>query len=73
MIPLKLTLEGFLSYRDETVVDFSEIEVACISGPNGAGKSTLFDAITWALFGKARRNDDDALINDALKKNDKGG
>ncbi|NPV41221.1 MAG: SMC family ATPase [Anaerolineae bacterium] len=72
MIPLKLTLEGFLSYRDETVVDFSEIEVACISGPNGAGKSTLFDAITWALFGKARRNDDDALINDALKKYDKG-
>ncbi len=72
MIPVKLTLQGFLSYRDETEVDFSRLEVACISGANGAGKSSLFDAITWVLFGKARRNDDDALINDALKQNAKG-
>jgi exonuclease SbcC len=73
MIPVKLTLQGFLSYREETVVDFSRLEVACISGANGAGKSSLLDAITWALFGKARRNDDDALINDALKRNQNGG
>ncbi len=73
MIPIKLTVQGFLSYRDETEIDFSRLEVACISGANGAGKSSLFDAITWALFGKARRNDDDALINDAVKQNAKGG
>ncbi len=73
MIPVKLTLQGFLSYREETVIDFAGLEVACISGANGAGKSSLFDAITWALLGRARRNDDDALINDALKKTDKGG
>lgn len=64
MIPFKLTLKGFLSYLDETVVDLSAVEVACISGPNGAGKSSLLDAITWSLFGRARRSDD-ALINDA--------
>jgi exonuclease SbcC len=65
MIPKKLTLHGFLSYRDMVVVDLSKINVACVSGANGAGKSTLFDAITWALFGKARRSDD-ALINNGM-------
>ncbi len=62
MIPVKLTLKGFLSYHDEAEIDFDPITVACISGPNGAGKSSLLDAITWALFGQARRRDD-ALIN----------
>jgi exonuclease SbcC len=47
------------------VVDLSKINVACVSGANGAGKSTLFDAITWSLFGKARRSDD-ALINNGM-------
>ncbi len=64
MIPVNLTLRGFLSYQQETRIDFSHLEVACVSGPNGSGKSSLFDAITWVLFGRARRNDD-ALINDA--------
>ena len=63
MIPETITLDGFLSYRSRVVVDLSQIKVACVSGANGAGKSTLFDAITWALFGRARRNDD-ALIHD---------
>ena len=62
MIPLHLRLSGFLSYRDPTELDFSRFDLACISGANGAGKSTLLDAITWALFGQARRRDD-ALIN----------
>ena len=63
MIPVRLSLEGFLSYLEKTTIELSSVEVACISGPNGAGKSSLFDAITWSLFGRARRNDD-ALIND---------
>lgn len=62
MIPLKLSLAGFLSYRDAVEIDFTPFDLACISGPNGAGKSSLLDAITWALFGQARRRDD-ALIN----------
>ncbi len=63
MIPQKLMLKGFLSYLDETSLDLTAVNVACVSGANGAGKSSLFDAITWVLFGKARRSDD-ALIND---------
>ena len=66
MIPVSLKLQGFLSYKEPVTIDLSPIEVACISGANGAGKSSLLDAITWVLFGKARRNDD-ALINDAAE------
>ena len=62
MIPLRLRIRGFLSYREPAEIDFTPITLACISGPNGAGKSSLLDAITWALFGQARRRDD-ALIN----------
>lgn len=62
MIPLKLNISGFLSYRDPVEVDFATFELACISGPNGAGKSSLLDAITWSLFGQARKRDD-SLVN----------
>lgn len=62
MIPIKLTLSGFLSYREPAEVDFTLFDLACISGANGAGKSSLLDAITFALFGQAR-SPDDAIIN----------
>ncbi len=62
MIPLSLKLSGFLSYRDPVEVDFTGFDLACISGSNGAGKSSLLDAVTWALFGQARKRDD-SLIN----------
>ncbi|HEY9076665.1 MAG TPA: SMC family ATPase [Anaerolineaceae bacterium] len=62
MIPVRLKIAGFLSYRDQVELDFESFDLACISGFNGAGKSSLLDAMTWALFGQARRRDD-ALIN----------
>ena len=62
MIPLYLTLSGFLSYRDRVELDFTGFDLACIAGSNGAGKSSLLDAITWSLFGQARKRDD-SLIN----------
>lgn len=62
MIPLRLRIAGFLSYREPVDLDFTSFDLACISGHNGAGKSSLLDAITWALFGQARRRDE-ALIN----------
>lgn len=62
MIPLSLYLSGFLSYRDPVELDFTQLDLACIAGPNGAGKSSLLDAITWSLFGQARKKDD-SLIN----------
>ena len=62
MIPIHLHIEGFLSYRQPAELDFTAFELACISGANGAGKSSLLDAITWALFGQARKRDE-ALVN----------
>ncbi|MHC1781695.1 MAG: AAA family ATPase [Anaerolineaceae bacterium] len=62
MIPYRLTIQGFLSYQEPATLEFESFDLACIAGVNGAGKSSLLDAITWALFGQARRRDD-ALIN----------
>ena len=62
MIPKKIQIQGFLSYRDQVQISFEAIHLACISGPNGAGKSSILDAITWALFGDARGSND-AIIN----------
>ncbi len=62
MIPISLYLSGFLSYRDPVELDFTSFDLACISGANGAGKSSLLDAITWSLFGQARKRDN-SLIN----------
>ena len=55
MIPLRLELTNFLSYRQTAVLDFNNIHVACISGLNGAGKSSLLDGMTWALYGQVPR------------------
>ena len=63
MIPLKLELTNFLSYRETAVLDFTSIHTACISGMNGAGKSSILDGMTWALFGKSRVKSDDDLVN----------
>jgi len=62
MIPIRLQIEGFLSYRERVDLSFNDFDLACISGSNGAGKSSLLDAITWVLFGEARRKDD-TIIN----------
>jgi exonuclease SbcC len=64
MIPVHLRISGFLSYREPVELDFTTFELACISGHNGAGKSSLLDAMTWALFGQARKRDD-SIINTA--------
>ncbi|NJN44661.1 MAG: SMC family ATPase [Anaerolineae bacterium] len=62
MIPRTLTISGFLSYRAPVTIDFTTFDLACIAGANGAGKSSLLDAITYALFGRARKTDE-SLIN----------
>ena len=67
MIPIKLRLSGFTSYREPVEIDFSGFDLACISGPNGAGKSSLLDAITFALYGKARVQSE-AIINTVSEK-----
>ena len=67
MIPISLSLQNFLSYGENAPpLDFSGFHVACISGRNGHGKSALLDAITWALWGEARKSGSDRLPNDGL-------
>lgn len=62
MIPIHLSVRNFMCYREPVEIDFRGIRVACLSGDNGAGKSALLDALTWALWGKARVNSDRDLI-----------
>lgn len=50
-----LTLKGFKSFADRTVMKF-EPGVAAIVGPNGSGKSNIADAILWVLGERNARN-----------------
>lgn len=61
MIPIRLELRNFLPYRAPDPIKFDGIHLACLTGPNGAGKSSVLDAITWALWGKARGRDDELI------------
>lgn len=62
MIPLELLLRNFMCYREpREALRLEGLHVACLSGENGAGKSALIDAITWALWGKARLPADELL------------
>jgi exonuclease SbcC len=61
MIPRSIKISGFLSYQEDVEIDFTSIHVACITGQNGAGKSAMLDAMTWALFGEARKNDESVI------------
>jgi|GEM_PF-2781709 len=64
MRPVKLRMKGFVSYVDDTVIDFSKFGsdgVFVIGGETGAGKTTIFDAITFALYGEASGAEKGAL------------
>ena len=64
LIPLKLSLQNFLSYKDEiNPLDLEGVHVACLCGDNGHGKSALIDAITWVIWGYARGKSQDSLIH----------
>jgi exonuclease SbcC len=57
--PLKLSLEGFTSFRDKLELDFTGLDLFAITGPTGAGKSSLIDALCFALYGQVPRVGDD--------------
>jgi exonuclease SbcC len=54
MIPQRIKMAGFLSYRDEQEIRFDGSPLWMLSGTNGSGKSSVFDAVTFALFGYHR-------------------
>ena len=63
LIPVRLSVRNFLSYRDGApTLDLEGVHVACLCGDNGHGKSALLDAITWALWGKSRAGVQEDLI-----------
>lgn len=70
MKPLKIKMTAFGPYKNEEVIDFSELndhKLFVISGKTGAGKTAIFDAICFALYGDASgedRNDIRTLRSD---------
>lgn len=54
MIPLRVTMKGWMRYRDEQTADFTGARLIAIVGDNGAGKSSIFDAMKYALYGSHR-------------------
>ncbi len=69
MIPLRISVEGFMSYRDQTELVFEGAPLWVLAGRNGSGKSAIFDAITFALYGVHRGGAQNAkaLINHSAK------
>jgi exonuclease SbcC len=65
MIPQRVKMSGFLSYKDEQEIRFDGSPLWMLSGTNGSGKSSVFDAVTFALFGHHRGGSQSAaeLIN----------
>ncbi len=56
MRPLKMTMSTFMSYGGVQEIDFTKLGyngLYLITGETGAGKTTIFDAIMFALYGKA--------------------
>lgn len=58
MIPRRLKVKGFMSYREEVEITFRGSTLWALLGGNGAGKSSLFDAIFFALYGEHRLGHD---------------
>jgi len=75
MKPIKLVMSAFGSYAKCTTIDFSKFNngIFLLTGDTGAGKTTIFDAITFALYGRASglvRDDTRMFRSQYAKKED---
>ncbi len=68
MLPLRLELRNFMAWRELDALRLEGVHLACLSGPNGAGKSALLDAISWALWGRARGRRSDELVREGSQE-----
>ena len=48
MLLKRLELQGFKSFADKTILEFTDGATAVV-GPNGSGKSNISDAIRWVI------------------------
>ncbi|WP_173916355.1 SbcC/MukB-like Walker B domain-containing protein [Halobacillus sp. Marseille-Q1614] len=67
MRALRLTMNAFGPFKHKQHVDFTELgeeSIFLITGPTGAGKTSIFDAMCFALYGRASGTDRD---QDTLK------
>ncbi|APC65586.1 hypothetical protein AAV35_14175 [Salimicrobium jeotgali] len=58
----ELTIQAFGPYKHRQTISFEKLKqypIFLITGPTGAGKTTVFDAICFALYGKASGSDRD--------------
>ena len=64
MKPIRLSMKAFGSFAQETAVDFTVFQngLFLVVGETGAGKTTVFDAIVFALFGKASGSSRDSAM-----------
>jgi chromosome segregation protein len=60
-----LTLKGFKSFADSTVMDL-EPGVTVVVGPNGSGKSNVVDAIAWVLGAQAPKSVRSQKMDDVI-------
>ena len=65
-----IKLCNFISFGDDVYIDVPE-GVTLVRGNNGAGKSALLEAITYAIWGKARGTSEfpggDHLVRDTAR------
>ncbi|MGA7833989.1 MAG: chromosome segregation protein SMC [Acidimicrobiales bacterium] len=61
----RLTMKGFKSFADATVLEF-EPGVTAVVGPNGSGKSNVVDAVTWVLGAQSTRALRSARMDDVI-------
>jgi chromosome segregation protein len=72
----RLEINGFKTFRDKMVLDFSD-GISGIVGPNGCGKSNIVDAIRWVM-GEQRvktlrgKKMDDVIFNGAQESSPVG-
>ncbi|MDE3030225.1 MAG: chromosome segregation protein SMC [Acidobacteriota bacterium] len=61
----RLTMKGFKSFADQTILEF-EPGVTAVVGPNGSGKSNVVDAVTWVLGAQSTRALRSAKMDDVI-------
>jgi exonuclease SbcC len=58
MLPVKITIKGLYSFREEQTIEFNKLlgaKLFGIFGQVGSGKSTIIEAITLALYEQSER------------------